>query len=255
VTSFFAMLRAELAFYLGCVNLHAWLTEHRLPVCFPEPLDAGDADLTATDVFDPCLAIQMQRSVVPNDVDTNGRPLVVVTGANQGGKSTLLRSIGLGLLMMQSGMMVCASSFRAGVCTGLFTHYKREEDDTMESGKLDEELARMSEIADAIRPHCVVLCNESFASTNEQEGSEIARQVVRALLRKQIRVLFVTHMFDLAHGFESDADRVCFLRAERGSDGERTFKIRPGRPLSTSYGGDTYRQVFGEDAVATGKSA
>jgi hypothetical protein len=57
-----------------------------------------------------------------------------------------------------------------------FTHYKREEDATMQRGKLDEELGRMSEIADQITPHSILLCNESFASTNEREGSEIAGQ-------------------------------------------------------------------------------
>ena len=116
----------------------------------------------------------------------------------------------------------------------------------MESGKLDEELARMSDIADAIRPHSLLLCNESFASTNEREGSEIARQVVRALLEKRIRVFFVTHMFDLAHGFhEQQLDSALFLRAERQPDGARTYRLVEGEPLPTSYGADTYRRVFG----------
>ena len=94
-------------------------------------------------------------------------------GGQSRGKSTFLRSLGVAQLMAQSGMFVTAESFRANVCVGVFTHYKREEDESMESGKLDEELARMSEIADQITPHCLVLCNESFASTNEREGSEI----------------------------------------------------------------------------------
>ncbi len=140
---------------------------------------------------------------VDNEVNADGKSLVMITGANQGGKSTLLRSLGVAQLMMQSGMFVGAQSLRASVCAGVFTHYKREEDATMESGKLDEELRRMSEIADRIGPDCILLCNESFASTNEREGSEIARQVVRAMLDKQVRVLFVTHMYDLAHSFHA----------------------------------------------------
>ena len=79
-------------------------------------------------------------------------------------------------------MFVGAESLRVNVCDGMFTHYKREEDETMESGKLDEELARMSEIADHISAGCMLLCNESFAATNEREGSQIARQVVTAML-------------------------------------------------------------------------
>jgi hypothetical protein len=122
----------------------------------------------------------------------------------------------------------------------------REEDATMRSGKLDEELARMSEIAGQITPGSILLCNESFASTNEREGSEIARQVVRAMLDKQIRVFFVTHMYDLAHGFYAQGlDTVLFLRAERQPDGRRSFKLVEREPLPTSYGEDSYRCIFG----------
>ena len=104
----------------------------------------------------------------------------------------------------------------------------------------------MSEIADRISPHCILLCNESFASTNEREGSEIARQVVRAMLDKQVRVFFVTHMYDLAHSFHAQQlDTALFLRAEREPDGRRTFKVLEGEPLPTSYGEDSYRRIFG----------
>jgi hypothetical protein len=112
--------------------------------------------------------------------------------------------------------------------------------------KLDEELARMSHIADRITPNRLLLCNESFAATNEREGSEIARQVLAALLETGVKVIFVTHMFDLASGFHRRRlESALFLRAERGSDGARPFKIAEGEPLPTSYGEDSYRKVFG----------
>jgi DNA mismatch repair ATPase MutS len=60
----------------------------------------------------------------------------------------------------------------------LFTHYKREEDTAMESGKFDEELSRMSTIVDELTPDAMVLFNESFAATNEREGSEIGMSAV-----------------------------------------------------------------------------
>ena len=82
------------------------------------------------------------------------KDLVIITGANQGGKSTFLRSIGLAQLMMQCGMFVAAESFGSNICTCLFTHYKREEDPTMRSGKLDEELGRMSSIVDPSEAEC-----------------------------------------------------------------------------------------------------
>jgi MutS domain V len=246
INSFFTMLRLELAFYLGCLNLHDWLERKGEPTCFPEPLAEDQLALTTLGIYDVCLTLHVQDPVIPNEVHADGKSLVMITGANQGGKSTLLRSLGLAQLMMQSGMFVGAQSFRAGICAGVFTHYKREEDTEMEGGKLDEELRRMSQIADWIAPHSILLCNESFASTNEREGSEIAAQVVRAMLDKQIKVFFVTHMYHLAHGFyEQQLDDALFLRAEREPDGRRTFKLLDGRPLPTSYGEDSYRRVFG----------
>jgi dsDNA-specific endonuclease/ATPase MutS2 len=147
--------------------------------------------------------------------------------------------------MMQCGMPVCAESFHANVCSGLFTHYKKEEDASMQSGKLDEELGRMSSIVDQVRARGLVLCNESFGSTNEREGSEIGRQVVTALLEQGIKVLYVTHMYELAHGFWAKRMRsALFLRAQRLPDGERTFRIEEGQPLETSFAQDLYRRIF-----------
>lgn len=252
VLSFFTMLRAELAFYVGCVNLHERLVEKSEPACFPDPMPAGRPILSSRGLYDVCLTLHLKPRVVGNDVNADNKSLVVITGANQGGKSTFLRSVGLAQLMMQSGMFVPAESFRANVSGGIFTHFKREEDAGMKSGKLDEELGRMSDIADEITPNCILLCNESFAATNEREGSEIARQVVSALIEANVKILFVTHLYDLAHGFyRQGLDTAFFLRAERQRDGGRTYRLVEGEPLPTSYGEDSYRRIFGAapDAV------
>jgi hypothetical protein len=246
ILSFFAMLRAELGFYVGCLNLHERLADKGEPTCFPEPVAPGPRALAAQGLYDVCLALHTQAGVVGNELDADDRSLVMITGANQGGKSTFLRSVGVAQLMLQCGMFVGARSLRASVVDGVFTHFKREEDATMESGRLDEELSRMSEIVDAIAPNSLLLCNESFAATNEREGSEIARQVVRALLDSGVVVFFVTHLFDLADGFyQQELATALFLRAERQPDGRRTFRLVKGAPLPTSYGEDSYRRVFG----------
>jgi len=246
ILAFFTMLRAELAFYIGCLNLRETLTSASEPVCLPVPVAEEKLAMSMQGLYDPSLSLRLQERAVGNDVEADGKRLVMITGANQGGKSTFLRSVGLAQLMMQCGMFVAAEAFTASVSQGVFTHFKREEDATMEKGKLDEELSRMRDIAGQITPGSVLLCNESFASTNEQEGSEIGRQIVRALLESGIRVFFVTHLFDLAHGFYStQADTALFLRPDRQDDGRRTFRLLTGEPLSTSYGPDLYRQIFG----------
>ena len=245
VLSFFTMLRTELAFYLGCLNLHAHLAQLGEPICFPRPLAPGERRHTFQGLYDVSLALTMKQRIVGNDVNADSKDLVIITGANQGGKSTFLRSIGLAQLMMQCGMFVPAESFCANVCENLFTHYKRKEDASMKSGKLDEELSRMSDIVDNITSNSMLLLNESFAATNEREGSEIAQQIICALLEKRIEVFFVTHLYEFAHGFYSKKmDNALFLRADRQTDGKRTFKLIEGEPLETSYGEDLYKRIF-----------
>jgi DNA mismatch repair ATPase MutS len=247
VSSFFKMLRTELAFYVGCLNLHGQLAAKGMPVAFPLPKPGGEHGREFTELYDACLALTMVGAVVGNTVHADGKSLMIVTGANQGGKSTFLRSIGLAQMMMQCGLFVGAEAFKSELCPGLFTHYKREEDATMKCGKFDEELARMSDIVEHLVPNSMLLFNESFAATNDREGSEIAKQIVRALLEKKMRVVYVTHLYELARGFfdEKRTDAI-FLRAERNEDGTRTFRLVEREPLKTSYGEDLYRKVFAD---------
>jgi len=249
IDNFFKMLRIELAFYIGCLNLYEQLTQMGETVSFPVPVAPDERRHSFNGLYDICLALTMKQKIVGNDVNADSRDLAIITGANQGGKSTFLRSIGLAQLMMQCGMFVPAESFCANICAGLFTHYKRKEDATMKSGKLDEELGRMSGIVDQLAPNSLVLFNESFAATNEREGSEIARQITSALLEEHVKVFFVTHLYELAHGFyDRKMENAIFLRAERQPDGERTFKLIEGEPLQTSYGEDLYVNIFGTDS-------
>jgi DNA mismatch repair ATPase MutS len=251
VQSFFGMLRSELAFYIGCLNLRDRLAEKGEPFCVPEPSSAGNAIFSSKALYDVCLSLTTSQRVVGNDVSADNKLLVMITGANRGGKSTGLRSVGQAQLMMQCGMFVAAAAFRASVCAGIYSHFKREEDARMRSGKLEEELSRMSSVIDTLRPNSMVLLNESFASTNAREASEIAQQIVRALLEADVKVVYVTHLFDLAQAlYLARMNTSLFLRAERLVDGRRTFRLRVGEPLSTSYGEDLYRHIFDADPDA-----
>lgn len=242
--SYFTMLRFELAFYVAGLNLYDHLRAKAVPVCFPEPAPPGPPLFLCVDLRDSSLALESAQPVVGHDIDGNQKSLVIITGANSGGKSTFLRSVGQAQLMMQCGLFVTARSYRADTARGVFTHFLREEDPGMTSGRLDEELARMSTIADQLSAHSLILFNESFAGTNEREGSEIARQVVRALLEAQIKVFFVTHRFDFAESFFTHrATSTLFLRAERLDDGKRNYQLATKQPLPTSFGEDLYYRV------------
>lgn len=243
VLGFLASLRAELAFYVGCLNLAEQLARIGEAIAFPAATEVPRR-FYCRNLRDVCLALTMGRAVVGNDVDADGKPLVIITGANRGGKSTFLRSVGLAQMMLQCGMFVTADTYASSLRTGLFTHYKREEDRNMRSGKFDEELVRMDAIADRMRRGAMVLFNESFAATNEREGPEVARQIVTALLENDVTVCFVSHMYEFARAF-LHSDEALFLRANRAEDGTRNFRLREEKPLSTSFGVDLYQQVFG----------
>ena len=255
ISSYFTMLRAELGFYVSCLNLAARLAAKRVPVTVPEPDRASPPAFSCADLRDACLELQSTGPVTGNDVQADGKSLIIITGANSGGKSTFLRGVGVAQLMMQCGLFVTAQAYRASVTSGISTHFAREEDSDMTSGRLDDELRRMSVIASRLTPYSLMLFNESFAGTNEHEGSEIGYQIVRALLDADVKVFFVTHRFSFADRFRRQhSPSTLFLRAERLPDGRRTYKLAVKDPLPTSYGEDLYDRLgrwLDEDEVPT----
>ncbi len=251
IDNFFKTLRMELAFYIGCINLYDQLGETKNPVVFPVPLPLRQRKIAFHGLYDVCLSLVTGKRVTGNEMNTINKNIIIITGANQGGKSTFLRSIGLAFLMMQCGMFVPAESFCANICNNIFTHYRKEEDNTMQSGKLDEELSRMSRIADFIIPGAMVLFNESFSATNEREGSEIARQITLALSEKKITCFFVTHLYEFPRRlYNEKIENVLFLRAQRQANGKRTFKITEAEPVQTSYGQDLYNNIFEKNRIS-----
>ncbi|CDF58626.1 MutS-related protein [Thermobrachium celere] len=243
--SFFAKLRNELAFYVGCINLAKSLKMIKMPICIPKLIPIEQRKRSYRNLYDVGLALTKNDAIVGNDIDTTDKLLYIITGANQGGKSTFLRSIGQAQLMAQCGMFVGAEEFLAPIRNGVFTHFKKEEDSSMKSGKLDEELSRMSKIVDVISWGSLVLFNESFSSTNEYEGSEIFRQITKALIDNNVEVFSVTHFYTYATDFLNEKNTE-FLRAERLENGERTFRIVKGEPIKTAFGEDLYRKIFAD---------
>ncbi|WP_376796404.1 DNA mismatch repair protein MutS [Thermogemmatispora sp.] len=254
ILSFFELLRRELAFYVGCLNLAEELTARGLPICFPTVASPEEEQRSFEGLYDPALALTQSTPIVANDCQADGKRLIIITGANRGGKSTFLRSLGLAQLLLQSGMFVPARVFRASLCSGLFTHFRRREDAALRRGKLEEELSRLSAIVDQVRPRALLLLNESLAATNEREGSELARQIVTALVEHGVTVCYVTHLYTLAHDFASQRERrpeMLFLRAERLPDGRRTFRMVEGEPERTGHARDLYARVFASASPVT----
>ena len=245
--TFFDQLHFQLAFYLGAINIRSQLQRFKIEYCFPQVSEKKDL-LRYDDLKEMVMTLDKEGKTVGNSGTLDGRQLVVITGANQGGKSTFLRSIGIAQIMMQCGLIVSAKSYQSGIYTSLFTHFTRREDSAMNSGRLDEELRRMDQIINNMGEDPLILLNESFATTTEKEGSEIAYGIVRALKEEGVRIFSVTHLLSFAQRIyeESKTDeKVCFLCAEHLDDGKRTYKMIDHAPELTSFGLELYDEVLG----------
>ncbi len=239
------LLRFESSFYAGCMQLHEELAKRECETAFPLTLASGERSLSFTGLYDPGMAIRIGRQPFTNDLQADGMRVLMITGANQGGKTTLLRSMGLAQLMMQCGMFVAAASFRAQPCDQIFTHFTREEDETMRSGKLDEELARLDRIVDRLTSRSLLLMNEPFASTTEREGSAIAMDLLAVSHDLSLRVYIVTHFYELASWARGQLKHAVFLSPARPQEGLPSYKLIRQEPTPTSYGDALYREMIG----------
>lgn len=248
--TFFDQLRFQSAFYLGAIHLKQNMDRFGLRWCFPKVCDRRDLEFT--DLREFVMALEQRVRVIGNSCSLPQKDLLIVTGANQGGKSTFLRSIGIAQVMMQCGLPVTAVTFRSGIFPRIFVHFTRREDSAMNSGRLDEELSRMNGIVEHIGDGSLVLLNESFATTTEKEGSVIAYDIIRALKEAGVRILTVTHLLSFAkrvYGETKDNPEsgVEFLSAERLPDGRRTYRMIRSEPELTSFGLDLYDEIVGKN--------
>lgn len=247
--TFFDRLKYQMAFYLAAVQMIRQLDRFKLEWCFPTVCERDDLEF---DELKECvMGMGIQTEVVGNTCSFKHKDLLIVTGANQGGKSTFLRSIGIAQVMMQCGLPVAARSYSSGLFPKIFVHFTRREDSEMNSGRLDEELGRMSKIVDEIGDDSLILLNESFATTTEKEGSVIAYDIIKALSEAGVRILTVTHLLSFARriyeeSVQNNDTGIEFLSAERKDDGTRTFKMIRHEPELTSFGLDLYDEIVGK---------
>lgn len=243
---FFEALLVQSAFYAGCNNLYIRCRQIKVNTCYPTV--CTKERMRFENLMELSMGLCNRKAPVGNDGDIADKMLLIVTGANQGGKSTFLRSIGVAQIMMQSGLFVAAKRYESSLFPNFFTHFVRREDTAMNSGRLDEELGRINRIVNNLGKDSLVLLNESFATTTEEEGSVISYDIIKALGEVGVKVFTVTHLLSFAKRVygEQRAD-AAFLCAERMEDGTRTYKMIEGEPELTSFGLDLYDKVIGGD--------
>ena len=255
-SNFFDQLLFQSAFYRGAVNLTHHMKRIGIDYCYPTICE--NDRLTFSELKEFVMCMEQRVNAVGNTCNIQNKMLVIITGANQGGKSTFLRSVGIAQVMMQAGLQVAAESFSSGIFTSLFTHFTRREDSAMNSGRLDEELGRMNSIINHLDKASLVLLNESFATTTEIDGSIIAYDIIKALNEAGVKIITVTHLLSFARKMYAETEEkekknehsdITFFCAERKLDGVRTYKMIQSVPELTSFGLDLYSEVIGEPTI------
>lgn len=190
---------------------------------------------------------------ISNDVEVGpAGTLLLVTGSNMSGKSTLLRAIGTNVMLAQAGAPVCAAALSLPPLEPWSS--VRIRDSLTEGVSLFlAELQRMREIVDAARAggerRLLYLLDEMLHGTNSAERRAAARTVIDHLLRQGALGVVTTHDLELANepSLQWRASLVHFTEhVERGPDGpEMSFDyvLRPG--LATSTNAMTLLEIVG----------
>lgn len=243
--TFFEQMRKEFAFYQAGDNYYHMFRMKALPMCFPTPIPTETKQMGFEGLYEPILGLEDFVRLVTNDSELHKVTITLITGANQGGKSTYLKSIGIAQVMTQCGLCVNAKKYSSPCYDEIFTHFTRPEDKKMRYSRFEEELVRLDTMFDHFTKHTMVLMNESLGCTTEQEGAQIALEFTQAAYEAGIVVFFVSHLYEYASSlYELKLEDVHFLNAERLPDGTRTFKMVEQRPNHTSYGMDLFDQMI-----------
>ncbi len=196
-----ARFEGEIQFYLAYLDYIGRLREAGYSFCLPVVDEEGGA-LQGRDIFDLALADAFRaagRRVVANDVQFGvGERVLVVTGPNQGGKTTFARAVGQLGHLAGLGLPVPGREVRLGLVDRVLTHFEREEALTSLEGKLERDLRRFRDLLAAATPRSVVVMNESFSSTSAADALFLNRVMLRTLVGRGIRTVCVTFLDELA---------------------------------------------------------
>jgi DNA mismatch repair protein MutS len=226
----------EVRFFLGYLELIEPLRAAGLPLCYPD-VDTEFTGIAAAEAFDLALAskrVGAGRSVVCNDFHLEGSErILVVSGPNNGGKTTFARTFGQLHHLARLGLSVPGRSARLFLTDRIFAHFEREEDVTTLSGKFDEELVRVREMLELATPNSVIVMNESFNSTSLSDALFVGTEVVHRIVRLGCLGVYVTFVEEIASLGPATVSMVAQIVPD--DPAQRTFRVIRQPPSGLAY--------------------
>lgn len=247
-------LYQDLLFYLGALRYMRQMKKTDTAVCYPAIRPMETKEFSAQTMINPVLTVFKHGGTVPNDISFQpGGEILVLTGINQGGKTTFLRTVGVIQALFQLGWPVPATEAAISPVERIVTVFSHEENTELQHGKLGQELKTIRAGLDLATPHSLLLCNEPITGTSPMENLFLSREVLTACKLQGYKGIWVTHIYDLA----SDADKmnealtgstissIIAIAVGSGADVGASYQIKRGQPQFTSYAKEVLRKETG----------